>query len=63
MMMMMMMMMKTKKAQSQEFKTQKMNLPDRLTPRRKPSYTVVTSGYCWLIISDVSAILRAPPVP
>lgn len=39
------------------------NLPVMLFPRRKLSYTVVTSGYCRSIISVVSAHLRAPSVP
>ena len=39
------------------------NLPEMLFPRRKLSYTVVTSGYWRSIISVVSAHLRAPSVP
>ena len=39
------------------------NLPVMLFPRRKLSYTVVTSGYCRSMISVVSAHLRAPSVP
>lgn len=39
------------------------NLPEMLFPRRKLSYTVVTSGYCRSMISVVSAHLLAPSVP
>ena len=39
------------------------NLREMLFPRRKLSYTVVTSGYCRSMISVVSAHLRAPSVP
>lgn len=37
--------------------------PESFTPRRKLSYTVVTSGYCRVTISVVSVVLLAPSVP